>query len=211
MFLFIYGKGDKLINSRNPTVNTVTFVDKRGVNEEGGKQEQISIGELGLNFAFAVTGAPFGDYRKKRVLHDEKFVEWYTRYRYYDEKGKQGYLLLTHHICNQEDWKKFYQPNFKQRDQINFYKENKFLICLDENQKDLEGKVIKLSDIKLYGKDYKSSSYFDIVYRPCYPKKWTKEREEGKEKCLFKNKSDEDMKPDSKFMKKRKDETMAYL
>jgi hypothetical protein len=35
MLLFVYGKADRLINSRNPTVNEYTNLDKRGVNEEG--------------------------------------------------------------------------------------------------------------------------------------------------------------------------------
>jgi hypothetical protein len=120
-------------------------------------------------------------------------------------------MPLTTHICNEEDWKKFYQPNFKQKDQINFYKENNFLICLDENQTDLEGKEVKLHDLKLYGKDYNSSGILNWYYLPCKPKKWTQEREDRKEKCLIKDLSDKDMKSESKFMKKRFKETMSYL
>ena len=49
-----------------------------------------------------------------RPLHDKNWVEWETNLKYYDDKGIKRLLNLTNHVCNQEDFNKFYKPLRKQ-------------------------------------------------------------------------------------------------
>jgi hypothetical protein len=47
------------------------------------------------------------------------------------------------------------------------FKDNNWLLCLDEEQKDVDGKPIKLNQIKLYGSERINHAALDLQYRPC--------------------------------------------
>jgi hypothetical protein len=120
-------------------------------------------------------------------------------------------LELTNHKCNEDDWVKFNKPLKRQETLINDFKKKGFFYCLDEVQKDEHGNPIKLADLKLYGEERINQAELDIVYKPCYPVKWTQEREDNNEKCLVKVEKDSDMEHGSDFMKNRLAETNKYL
>ena len=75
--------------------------------------------------------------------------------------------------CNDDDWKKFYQPVNNQKSMIQRRKDEKFFFCLDD---------IDPKENKLKGTDYNSGGMrdFSIVFKPCKPQKRSEANKDSK-------------------------------
>ena len=73
------------------------------------------------------------------------------------------------HVCNDDDWAKFYNPSKLAKTRIDDLKRRSALYCLNENDKD--GKPVNMD---LYGPDENyPHRRIEIMYRPCDPIKET--------------------------------------
>jgi hypothetical protein len=103
--------------------------------------------------AFAVTTKHNSMVEHQQPLHNKDWIRWDTDLKYYDSKGNKSILHLKNHICDESDWKKFYPVKKRQEKFIKDFKARQVFVCLNEWQKDKDGKDILLTNLNLYGNE----------------------------------------------------------
>ena len=100
--------------------------------------------------AFAVTNFITGE-----VINDPKYVKWFAQY-VIQVDGKFSYKEIPMHVCTDEEFDRFSPPRKSSQGLVDWYREEKALMCLD------------WSGIELYGEDPQDNTRtIDIMLLPC--------------------------------------------
>ena len=103
----------------------------------------INLDDAAFQIAFAVR-----DYRSNTYKNDPAYVTW--RVDVFEGDGSTDQIVQTvdTHLCNDEDWSKFYPPSKSSKAKIEFVKREKVMMCM--NKTDTNGKLVNK---KLFGVD----------------------------------------------------------
>ena len=150
--LFIYAglKLDTLVNRENPNVST--FIEEFAL----GSDDKVNLKNVGMRFAWTFEG-----YSDKELKNDPRYVKQLVRMSG-RTAGKSEEIILSFHVCTEEDLKYFAPPTADAGRVLNSIMADpkRALFCFDWD---------KLADtIEIWGvSSYDDFRYVDIELVPC--------------------------------------------